>query len=219
MASVPGTWQQAVAWLEHESKRPSEDYTNLCAHLAASAFGYSGSGADASPWGRTVPEKYRVYGSHPPKGALVFWITGGYGHVAVSYGNGRVICNNAQGKVSVQNISYYSGLGQPFWVRRENLKRGIAFKLAWGRNPHGWPARASKPKPAPKPAPKVDANPIVARPGVHAAGVPALRAALGGTYFDRVLKRKVIDYKKKHGIKPANAIVRKHLLDQIVKGK
>lgn len=217
MSSVPGTWQQAVAWLENQSKHPDKNYKDLCSHLASRAFGFDGAGADASPWGRSIPERYRVYGSNPPKGALVFWVTNGWGHVAVSYGKGRVICNNAVGGVSVQNISYYAGLGQPFWVRRPNLKRGIAFKLAWGRNPGKWPYVA------PKPAPKADINPVVARPGQRSSAVPALRKALGGksssTHYGMVLKRRVVKYKRKHGVTPANGIVRRYLFGKITKGK
>ena len=202
--SLPWTSEQAIIWLEGQSRHPDKNYLNLCAHLVSRAFGYNGAGfPSASAWARSIPKGKRRYGK-APRGALRFWETNGWGHVAVADGKGYVICNNSSGGVSRIPETYYRGLGTPFWVKPEPW----VFRSAFGTNPTSGP-------------PKVAGNPIVARPGRRSAAVPVVRKALGGrsksTYFGMVLKRRVIRFKKKHGIKPYNAIVRQHLVDRLTK--
>lgn len=202
--SLPWTSEQAIIWLEGQSRHPDKDYTNLCAHLVSRAFGYNGAGfPSASAWARSVPKSKRHYGK-APRGAVQFWETNGWGHVAVADGTDHVVCNNASGGVSRIAVSYYRGLGTPFWV----TPGPWLFTSAFGVNPNS-------------DAPKVPANPIVARPGKRSSKVPALRKALGGkstsTYYGAVLNRRVRKWKRQHHVTPVNGIVRAHLYDRITK--
>lgn len=202
--SLPWSGDQALVFLDGQRRHPAKNYTNLCAHLASLSFGYAGAGfPSASAWARSVPKSKRHYGK-APRGALQFWETNGWGHVAVADGTDHVVCNNASGGVSRIAVSYYRGLGTPFWVRPEPW----LFKSAFGTNPISGP-------------PKIPANEIVARPGKRSAAVPKLRKALGGkstsTYYGAVLKRRVRKWKRKHNVTPDNGIVRQHLYDRIVK--
>lgn len=202
--SLPWKPEQSLIWLHAQAKHPSKNYKNLCANLVSLAGGYAGAGhPSASAWGRSIPQSKRHHGT-PPRGTIVIWITNGWGHIAFSDGNGYVICNNSSGGVSRIHISYYRGLGTPFWIHSE----AAVFKSAFGTNPY------SK-------APTISPNNIVARPGRRSAAVPALRKALGGksksTYYGVILERRVLKFKRKHGIKPYNGIVRQHLLSKITK--
>jgi cell wall-associated NlpC family hydrolase len=68
----------------------------LCDHLAGQAWGYANSGYETARehWavmeasGSTHPND-----TNPPLGALLFWNTGLYGHVAVYVGDGMIVTN------------------------------------------------------------------------------------------------------------------------------
>ena len=91
---------------------------HLCDHLAGQAWGYANSGYETarehwtimSATGHAHPND-----THPPVGALLFWDTGLYGHVAVYVGNGMIVTNmlGAQGlgvyKIMASDISQYWG--------------------------------------------------------------------------------------------------------------
>ena len=66
-----------------------------CAHSVAAGYGKQASGWDAIDGWRHTPEQYRHHGrnkARPPRGALCYWAggSGGYGHVAISNGRGKV---------------------------------------------------------------------------------------------------------------------------------
>lgn len=185
MSALPGTPGQAIAWLKGQHQHPDKGYKGLCAHLAARAAGYDASGANASPWGRTIPAHKRQTG-RAPWGALHFWVTNGYGHVAWGLGDSKVLCNNATGAVTVQAESYYAGLGGHFWIHPDHIASDC-FKLATGHNPGRWPIA-----PAPAPKPKPGGWPL--RPGDRDPRIVELKAAFkfdshSPTYGEAFAKR------------------------------
>lgn len=202
--SLPWTPDQSLIWLRGQIKHPAKNYKDICANLVSLAAGFAGAGhPSASAWGRSVPSSKRHYGT-PPRGAVVVWVTNGWGHIAFSDGGGFVICNDSHGGVSRLPISYFRNLGTPWWTKSD----ASLYRSAFGVNPYSGP-------------PKIPANEIVARPGQRSPAVPKLRKALGGkstsTYYGAVLKRRVRKWKRKHNVAPDNGIVRQHLYDRITK--
>ena len=68
----------------------------LCDHLAGEAWGYANSGYQTARehWAIMVATSHAHPGDiHPPLGALLFWDTGLYGHVATYVGDGMIVTN------------------------------------------------------------------------------------------------------------------------------
>lgn len=68
----------------------------LCDHLAGQAWGYANSGYETAREHWAVMEasgSAHPNDTNPPVGALLFWNTGLYGHVAVYVGNGMIVTN------------------------------------------------------------------------------------------------------------------------------
>lgn len=68
----------------------------LCDHLAGEAWGYANSGYETARehWAIMVATSHAHPGDiHPPLGALLFWDTGLYGHVATYVGDGMIVTN------------------------------------------------------------------------------------------------------------------------------
>ena len=112
--SLPWTSEQAIIWLEGQSRHPDKNYLNLCAHLVSRAFGYNGAGfPSASAWARSIPKGKRRYGK-APRGALRFWETNGWGHVAVADGKGYVEALAAEHGLDLFSVvSAHSCLSHP----------------------------------------------------------------------------------------------------------
>ena len=132
------TPQQAVRYALDQVKHPDENYYEKCDHFAAACYGYGGSGytSAASHWA-SIPSSMRHPGNtNPPAGALVFWTGGshGYGHVAISLGNGKIASTDIRrhGQVDVVPLSEihqrwglsYAGWAPPY------------LNASWGVNPH-----------------------------------------------------------------------------------
>lgn len=107
----PRTVEAAIAWYQRAMPYgvPGEPVLGMCERYSSTlAWGHGGGYASAAAhWTAPGP---RVLGySSPPRGALTFWAGGGgYGHVAVSLGNGQVIStdyNSATGRYQAGMIS------------------------------------------------------------------------------------------------------------------
>jgi len=82
---------EAVSWaLAHTGQ--DLGYSGLCDHFVAQAYGQSHSGYESakSHYQAALAAKDIHTDSNPPPGALVYWDTGQYGHIALSVGGGKV---------------------------------------------------------------------------------------------------------------------------------
>lgn len=99
--SNPRTCAQAVAWAEHHiTKKKNNSYIGMCDHIVGLAYGHSASGhASAHQHWLDTPSRYKHSGRAIPAGGLAFFSGGshGYGHVAISAGDGRLISNDING--------------------------------------------------------------------------------------------------------------------------
>jgi hypothetical protein len=92
-----------------------------CAHTVACAYGRTYSGWDAyRGWEQTV-EKHRRDGrqmSNPPRGALLFFKGGSYGHVCVSNGRRKAWTNDAPttGRIGLVPITWFAAHWQSRYV-------------------------------------------------------------------------------------------------------
>lgn len=110
---------KAVRFLRNQSRKRTKycphgiPWSGHCAHTAACAYGKASSGWDAyQGWEQTLA-KYQRDGRNmhnPPRGALVFWRGGQYGHVATSNGRGAVWGNDApnHGVVGLADLDWFS---------------------------------------------------------------------------------------------------------------
>jgi Lysozyme like domain len=99
----------AVQWAIGQVDNPDKDYTRLCDHFVARAYGLAHSGyATAYDHWKAIPSKYKHSDGNAPAGALVFWFTGTgrAGHVALSLGGGRVASNDIlrRGRIDIVSI-------------------------------------------------------------------------------------------------------------------
>lgn len=102
----------------------------MCDHVAAYFWGYANSGFTSanSHWSYLVNKGKAKPGSYViPKGALLFWNTGTYGHVAVYVGGGYVVSSwkDAYGNINLRKVAAasvtsayggYRGWGYPIFL-------------------------------------------------------------------------------------------------------
>lgn len=114
------TVDQAVAWMAHQRDINSDIWARKCLRDVGLAYGHDGTARTANFWAiehyRATPQQYRLpVDGTPPRGALVYWDTGGPGHVALSNGDGRVWTNDAPGRygmISLVPIRIIDGWGR-----------------------------------------------------------------------------------------------------------
>lgn len=147
-------WDAATAmrWLRAQRDDPDMDYTDWCALIVARSAGYDAAGyKDASTWGRAV-QRYAIPWAKVRRGDVLAWITQGWGHIAryAGYFSGHhyVLCNNADGGISLIRVDHYDDLGTPIVLGGDDPR---VFAGCRGRNPGKKPA--PKPRPAPSPLP------------------------------------------------------------------
>jgi hypothetical protein len=110
-ASTPPGWDfagnrtvdQAVTYMETMAARRTRIPSGMCLHYVAVAYGHNGTAmVHGRHWAIDVfdsmPSQFKHPGmSAPPRGALVFWRTGGPGHIALSLGGGRIASTDFDG--------------------------------------------------------------------------------------------------------------------------
>ena len=115
---------RAIVW--YKNHRGISSYEGLCELAAELSFGTRGRYASAiANWNSRVRAGAAHKGDrNPPAGALVFWRTSVFGHVAVADGVGGAWSTSVGGSiVHVSRLSYYSNY------------------LGWAWAPPGWPGR------------------------------------------------------------------------------
>ena len=108
----------------HDSSGTGVAWQGHCAHTVACAYGRFASGWDAWQGWVTTAERYQRDGrqkDNPPRGALVFFVGGRYGHVAIANGRGKIWGNDAPvhgriGLVPVGWITSHWGYELVGWV-------------------------------------------------------------------------------------------------------
>ena len=83
------TVDEAIAWAWGQAKDPSQDWTGLCQSFCRQSYGVGAWAPSAvKAWGR-IPKAKRTEGGKPedaPRGALLYYAGGQYGHVALAIG-------------------------------------------------------------------------------------------------------------------------------------
>jgi hypothetical protein len=132
---MPRTGREAIAWArDHMTWEPG-----YCLQWVRSSFDVGSLYPDANTAWRNANRKHRTeYGVHCPRGVPIWWTGGshGYGHVALSLGDGWCLSTDA------------GGSGKVAKVRISDLTR------RWGLNFQGWTedingVRVFTPKPPP----------------------------------------------------------------------
>ena len=122
--------RQALSYAQraHASKRAN--WKNLCQRFVANCYGFPrGVYNSASEAWRRIPKQFKHPGErNAPAGALYYWTGGssGYGHVALSMGDGTMACNDASGRIMIRPNSYmfnyygrlqFQGWADPYFGR------------------------------------------------------------------------------------------------------
>jgi len=91
MEKATRTPAQAVAAMKALHDKGTDVGVGTCLHTCRLAWGLPGGITDAASQWRAIPAAYQKHGP-APLGAPVFWTGGthGYGHIAISDGNGSV---------------------------------------------------------------------------------------------------------------------------------
>jgi hypothetical protein len=80
---------EAIEWGWGQAKAPSQDWTGLCQSFCRQSYGVKPwAGSAISAWGK-IPKAKKVSGGRPqdaPRGALLYYQGGKYGHVALAIG-------------------------------------------------------------------------------------------------------------------------------------
>lgn len=101
----PKSVEEAIAWGRKQVKHRSQNWDHLCLAFVTQAYGWSGGAPSAiSKWNSTK-SSLKHKDSNPPRGALVYWKTGSYGHVALSLGNGKVLSNDFKRAGQIDEVS------------------------------------------------------------------------------------------------------------------
>lgn len=104
---MPRTPDEALARLHDLQRSNTTAWDQLCLKLSRSVYDVAAKYPTASDGWRGT--KHRGKGT-PPKGALVWWTTGRYGHVCLADGKGNVVGNwfKDGGRVRTVSISAVS---------------------------------------------------------------------------------------------------------------
>lgn len=100
------TYLQATSNAAAQVRQASQDWTGWCLKFCRIMYGVAAKWPDAiTAWNQA---KYKHTTGVPPKGALVFWAVGKFGHIAISDGGGYVYSTDIKrrGKVDRVPITY-----------------------------------------------------------------------------------------------------------------
>lgn len=124
-----GTVSQAINFLYTQIESGTSAWKQLCEKLARTAYGLSGTFPSAFAHFRAIPanKKRNKDAEGAPTGALGFWNTGPYGHIAVSTGNGSFFTNLSDGTVGIKSASQLAnwgplmGVTEPWWSNKNYI--------------------------------------------------------------------------------------------------
>lgn len=122
-ALVTTRGERAIEWFK--AHRGSTAYEEMCELAVEISFGTRGRYASAiADWDAQVHAGRAHPGDRtPPRGALVFWRTSSFGHVAVADGNGGEWSTSVNHRIGHASLGYFSNY------------------LGWAWAPRSWPGR------------------------------------------------------------------------------
>jgi hypothetical protein len=126
--------QEVMAWSRHQIDHPTQDWSGLCQSHCRQAYGV-GAWSDSAihAWG-LIPRKFKIAGRDPykaPRGALLYYAGGKYGHVAIAAGiktHDKCLSNDyvRQGHIDYCDRKFprwgLRYLGYSFWTPYGELK-------------------------------------------------------------------------------------------------
>lgn len=124
-----GSVSKAVNFLYGQIESGTNAWKQLCEKLARTAYGLPGMFPSALEHFRSIPanKKRNKNAESAPTGALGFWNTGPYGHIAVSTGNGSFFTNLSDGTVGIKSASQLAnwgplmGVTEPWWSNKNYI--------------------------------------------------------------------------------------------------
>lgn len=79
----------AIAWSKSQIDRPTQNWSNMCQSHCRQAYGVPAWASSAKIAWNTIPSREKHAGGKPfdaPRGALIYFDSGTYGHVAIATG-------------------------------------------------------------------------------------------------------------------------------------
>lgn len=111
----------AIGWFRRNAALRTRGYGGLCLRAVRTAWGLPGMYADADTYWAAVPARHKhAWDNNPPKGAVVYWQIGKYGHVALSNGEGEIWGSD----LPTQGLVGKTSIHTP--------------RVKWGAKPVGW---------------------------------------------------------------------------------
>lgn len=86
---LPRTVSTVIAWSREQSQHPTQSWQGLCQSHCRTAYGVKAWSSSAIGAWAKIPLRYRHTGGSPtdaPRGALLYYSGGKYGHVALAIG-------------------------------------------------------------------------------------------------------------------------------------
>jgi hypothetical protein len=86
---LPRNINEVITWSRNQVKDPTQDWTGLCQSHCRQAYGVGPWAASAIIAWRSIPEAQKTVGGKPsdaPRGALLYYDIGQFGHVAIAIG-------------------------------------------------------------------------------------------------------------------------------------
>lgn len=80
---------EAINWMERQHANPTQSWANLCQSACRQAYGVAAWSPSAKEAWARIPRDKKQAGGHPedaPRGALIYFDSGTYGHVALAIG-------------------------------------------------------------------------------------------------------------------------------------
>jgi hypothetical protein len=83
------TVEQVIDFGVSQIENPTQDWSNLCQSFCRQAYGVAAWSPSAKEAWFQIPQREKTVGGHPsdaPRGALIYFTKGTYGHVAIATG-------------------------------------------------------------------------------------------------------------------------------------
>lgn len=89
MGALKRTVDEVIDWGVRQIDHPTQDWSNKCQSFCRQAYGVAAWSPSAKEAWFSIPQSEKHVGGHPsdaPRGALIYFTKGTYGHVAIATG-------------------------------------------------------------------------------------------------------------------------------------